>query len=89
MHCAVALIKNAVSNKLEKKDILKVDEVIDLDFDLLGYIAPADHRQRHHRRRHHEEDATRSCPRQSPAFSSVRIPGASPPSSRSWSMSSS
>ena len=40
MHCEVALIKNAVSNKLEKKDILKVNEVIDLNFDLLGYIAP-------------------------------------------------
>ena len=25
MHCEVALIKNAVSNKLEKKDILKVN----------------------------------------------------------------
>ena len=40
MHCEVALIKNAVSDKLEKKDILKVNEVIDLNFDLLGYIAP-------------------------------------------------
>ena len=40
MHCEVALIKNAVSNNLEKKDILKVNEVIDLNFDLLGYIAP-------------------------------------------------
>lgn len=38
--CQVALIKNADSDKLEKKDILKVNEVIDLNFDLLGYIAP-------------------------------------------------
>lgn len=38
--CQVALIKNADSGKLEKKDILKVNEVIDLNFDLLGYIAP-------------------------------------------------
>lgn len=36
----VALIKNASSVKYGKKDILKINEVIDLDFDILGYIAP-------------------------------------------------
>ena len=40
MECEVALIKNASSDKYGKKDILKVNEVIDLDFDMLGYIAP-------------------------------------------------
>lgn len=40
MQCEVALIKNAVSDKLQKKDILKINEVIDLNFELLGYIAP-------------------------------------------------
>ena len=40
MGCEVALIKNAASDKYGKKDILKVNEVIDLDFDMLGYIAP-------------------------------------------------
>lgn len=40
MGCEVALIKNASSDKYGKKDILKVNEVIDLDFDMLGYIAP-------------------------------------------------
>lgn len=40
MECEVALIKNAVSEKYSKKDILKINEVIDLDYDVLGYIAP-------------------------------------------------
>ena len=40
MECEVALIKNAVSEKLGKKDIVKINEIIDLNFDLLGYIAP-------------------------------------------------
>lgn len=36
----VALIKNAASKKLGKKDIIKVNENIDLDFDILGYLDP-------------------------------------------------
>lgn len=40
MECEVALIKNAVSEKLGKKDIVKINDIIDLNFDLLGYIAP-------------------------------------------------
>lgn len=40
LDCEVALIKNAVSEKFGKKDILKIGELIDLDFDMLGYIAP-------------------------------------------------
>ena len=40
LSCEVALIKNAPSGKRGKKDILKINEVIDLNFDLLGYIAP-------------------------------------------------
>lgn len=36
----VALIKNAVSKKCGKKDIIKVNEIIDLDFDILGYLDP-------------------------------------------------
>ena len=38
--CEIALIKNARSGKFGKKDILKLGEVIDLDFDILGFIAP-------------------------------------------------
>lgn len=40
LECEVALIKNASSSKYGKKDILKVNEVIDLNFDMLGYIDP-------------------------------------------------
>lgn len=40
LECEVALIKNAVSEKCGKKDILKINEEIHLDFDMLGYIAP-------------------------------------------------
>lgn len=36
----VALIKNATSNKQEKKDIIKIENVIDVDFKILGLIDP-------------------------------------------------
>ena len=38
--CQVALIKNADSIKMGKKDIIKIDRVIDLDMDALGYLDP-------------------------------------------------
>lgn len=39
LDCCVAIIKNARSNKMEKKDILKVECDIDtLDLDVLGFI---------------------------------------------------
>ena len=34
----VAIIQNADSAKYGKKDIIKIDRIIDLDFDVLGYI---------------------------------------------------
>ena len=34
----VAIIQNAASSKYGKKDIIKIDQLIDLDFDVLGYI---------------------------------------------------
>jgi len=34
----VAIIQNAASTKYGKKDIVKIDEIIDLDYDLLGYV---------------------------------------------------
>lgn len=40
LSCSVAIIKNASSVKMGKKDIIKIDEVIDLDLDILGYIDP-------------------------------------------------
>ena len=41
LDCSVAIIKNAHSRKDGKKDIIKIDAEIDLDFDLIGYVAPA------------------------------------------------
>ena len=34
----VAIIQNATSEKYGKKDIIKIDQLIDLDMDVLGYI---------------------------------------------------
>ena len=35
-----SVIKNASSGKYGKKDILKINEVIDLNYEMLGYIDP-------------------------------------------------
>lgn len=40
MDCTVAIIKNVVSRKKGKKDILKISEVFDIDLDVIGYIDP-------------------------------------------------
>lgn len=40
LDCEVALIKNAPSEKYGRKDIIKINQVIDLDLDVLGYIDP-------------------------------------------------
>ncbi|MGE4483790.1 MAG: aspartate carbamoyltransferase regulatory subunit [Oscillospiraceae bacterium] len=38
--CSVAVIKNVSSAKMGKKDIIKIDELIDLNLDVLGYMDP-------------------------------------------------
>ncbi len=38
--CSVAIIKNASSSKMGKKDIIKIDAKIDLDMDILGFVSP-------------------------------------------------
>ena len=40
LDCTVAMIKNADSVKMGKKDIIKVAQLIDLDFTVLGYLDP-------------------------------------------------
>ena len=40
LDCTVAMIKNADSPKLGKKDIIKISTVLDLDLDVLGYLDP-------------------------------------------------
>lgn len=38
LDCTVAIIKNVKSSKMGKKDIIKIDSLIDINFDILGYI---------------------------------------------------
>ena len=40
LDCTVALIKNADSLKMGKKDIIKISTLLDLDLDILGYLDP-------------------------------------------------
>ena len=40
LECSVAIIKNVKSNAMGRKDIIKVDEDISIDLDVLGYIDP-------------------------------------------------
>ena len=40
LDCSVAIIKNAVSSKMGKKDIIKIADNLDLNLDVLGYIDP-------------------------------------------------
>ena len=40
LDCMVALITNAASVKMGRKDIIKIDEAIELDTDALGYVDP-------------------------------------------------
>ena len=40
LDCTVAMIQNADSMKMGKKDIIKIGQVIDIDFTVLGYIDP-------------------------------------------------
>lgn len=40
LDCSVAIIKNVSSNKMGKKDIIKVDADIEVDVELLGYVDP-------------------------------------------------
>lgn len=40
LECTVALIKNAPSNKMGRKDIIKIDSDIFVNVDILGYVDP-------------------------------------------------
>ena len=41
VECSVAILKNVTSEKLGRKDIIKIDEDIELNWDVIGYLAPA------------------------------------------------
>lgn len=38
LECSVAIITNAKSEKMGRKDIIKIDKNIELDLDILGYM---------------------------------------------------
>ena len=40
LDCSVAIIKNARSKKTGKKDIIKIEDKLDIDLDVLGFIDP-------------------------------------------------
>ena len=40
LDCTVALITNAGSAKMGKKDIIKISTLLDIDLDILGYLDP-------------------------------------------------
>ncbi len=40
LDCTVAMIKNAESQKMGQKDIIKIGQSMDLNLDILGYIDP-------------------------------------------------
>lgn len=40
LDCSVAIIKNVKSEAMGRKDIIKIDDAIDIDLDVLGYIDP-------------------------------------------------
>lgn len=38
LDCCVAIIQNATSSKMGRKDIIKIDALLDIDYDVLGYV---------------------------------------------------
>ncbi len=40
LDCSVAIIQNAVSKKMGRKDIIKIDADIPVNFDVIGYVDP-------------------------------------------------
>ena len=40
LDCSVAILRNVSSEKTGKKDIIKIDRVLDMDWGVLGYIDP-------------------------------------------------
>lgn len=40
LDCTVAILKNVPSGKMGRKDIIKVDSYLNLDWNILGYVDP-------------------------------------------------
>lgn len=41
LSCSVAILKNVQSKRIGKKDIIKIDDELDLNLDVIGYVAPS------------------------------------------------
>ena len=41
LDCSVAIIKNVKSQRMGRKDIIKIDGEMELDWDLIGYVDPS------------------------------------------------
>jgi hypothetical protein len=61
LDCPVAIIKYATSNKMGRKDIIKIDSELKVDLNALGYIDPEDHHQHHPRRRARQKISPRTA----------------------------
>lgn len=40
LDCSIAIIQNVKSNKMGRKDILKIDKAVDVNLDVIGYLDP-------------------------------------------------
>ena len=40
LDCSVALLRNVVSSKYGRKDIIKIDRELDVNLDAIGFISP-------------------------------------------------
>ena len=40
LDCTVAILKNVTSAKHGRKDIIKIDQIMELDWDVIGYVDP-------------------------------------------------
>jgi len=40
LNCTIAIIKNVKSKKMGRKDIIKIDEAMEIDLNILGFIDP-------------------------------------------------
>ena len=40
LDCSVAIIKNVKSEKMGKKDIIKIDDLFEINLDAIGYVDP-------------------------------------------------
>ena len=85
--CTVAILKNVTSGKLGRKDIIKIDGEMELDWDLIGYVDPSI-TVNIIRGGELQEKRTLSCPSASAACCGARIRAASPRPSASCRRSS-